>query len=323
MKFMRGLTSTLDIRLAPSIANMKRLPTLATRLCTMLWIGLSYLPSAGAQTVTYIHTDSIGSVVAETDADGRVIKRYDYEPYGTPVGDDVTGGPKYTGHVSDPTTSLTYMQQRYMDPRLGIFLSADPAEPYAQPIDQFNRYRYSNSNPYRFLDPDGRQAAERAYGAAVGYMLRNDPEAARVWSAGEGAAGTEGSGSEQGAAMGRLAGEFMDTGNFSKEAVAGAIVKGIAAGVVKGKYTPGGRFSRTTKQKTAERAERQCEYCGTSTVQARQSQAGVTPPKNEGVTDHIQPRSQGGDNSPNNAAHACRDCNGKLSDTPKPHPRNE
>lgn len=112
--------------------------------------------SVNAQTVTYIHTDALGSVVAESDANGHVIKRYDYEPYGATVSEDVADGPGYTGHVSDSTTGLSYMQQRYMDPQLGIFLSVDPVTAYEQPLGMFNRYRYAASNPYRFTDPDGR-----------------------------------------------------------------------------------------------------------------------------------------------------------------------
>jgi len=42
-----------------------------------------------------------------------------------------------------------------------VFLSVDPVTAYEQPVEQFNRYRYANGNPYRFIDPDGRQAAER------------------------------------------------------------------------------------------------------------------------------------------------------------------
>ncbi|MCW2067374.1 UNVERIFIED_ORG: RHS repeat-associated protein [Stenotrophomonas maltophilia] len=109
-------------------------------------------------TVTYIHTDALGSVVAESDASGNVIKRFDYEPYGAAVGGQVTDGPGYTGHVSDSATGLSYMQQRYMDPQLGVFLSVDPVTAYDQPVGQFNRYRYANGNPYKFTDPDGRSA---------------------------------------------------------------------------------------------------------------------------------------------------------------------
>lgn len=61
----------------------------------------------------------------------------------------------------DAATGLSHMQQRYMDPQLGIFLSTDPVSAREQPVAQFNRYRYANGNPYRFTDPDGRQAAER------------------------------------------------------------------------------------------------------------------------------------------------------------------
>ena len=49
----------------------------------------------------------------------------------------------------------SYMQQRYMDPQLGVFLSVDPVTAYEQPVGQFNRYRYANGNPYTYVDPDG------------------------------------------------------------------------------------------------------------------------------------------------------------------------
>jgi RHS repeat-associated protein len=58
----------------------------------------------------------------------------------------------------DGSTRLTYMQQRYMDPTVGVFLSLDPVTAYEQPLGQFNRYRYANGSPYAFTDPDGRLA---------------------------------------------------------------------------------------------------------------------------------------------------------------------
>ncbi len=118
---------------------------------------------ASAQIVTYVHTDALGSVVAKTDESGNVIERYNYEPYGAVVGGQVKDGPGYTGHVSDAYTGLSYMQQRYMDPQLGVFLSVDPVTGYDNNGRSFNRYRYAANSPYRFNDPDGRQerAAER------------------------------------------------------------------------------------------------------------------------------------------------------------------
>lgn len=81
---------------------------------------------------------------ASSDANGNVIRRYDYEPYGAVVGGQVADGPGYTGHVSDSATGLSYMQQRYMDPQLGVFLSVDPVTAYANPVGMFNRYRYAS-----------------------------------------------------------------------------------------------------------------------------------------------------------------------------------
>lgn len=43
---------------------------------------------------------------------------------------------------------------------MGRFLSVDPVTAYSNPIGSFNRYAYANNNPYRFTDPDGRQACD-------------------------------------------------------------------------------------------------------------------------------------------------------------------
>lgn len=137
-------------RLQPKLGNM-----VAHLIC--LFIVLAAWPVA-AQTVTYVHTDALGSVVAKTDENGNVVERYDYEPYGAPVGAGVQDGPAYTGHVSDSATGLSYMQQRYMDPQLGVFVSVDPISALTNPADFFNRYEYAANNPYRFTDPDGRCA---------------------------------------------------------------------------------------------------------------------------------------------------------------------
>ena len=111
-----------------------------------------------AETVEYIHTDALGSPVAVTDANGVVIERTTYEPYGAVVGGQVKDGPGYTGHVSDSATGLGYMQQRYIDPEIGGFLSVDPVTAQEGGGSQFNRYRYANGNPYKFVDPDGKDA---------------------------------------------------------------------------------------------------------------------------------------------------------------------
>ncbi|CCP10493.1 hypothetical protein SMSKK35_0439 [Stenotrophomonas maltophilia SKK35] len=113
MRRSEGAASAVSTRFKGFEDRIRKVGALGAWLCSVLLIGLGLSPSAIAQTtVTYIHTDALGSVVAESDANGHVIKRYDYEPYGAVVGGQVTDGPGFTGHVSDSATGLSYMQQR-------------------------------------------------------------------------------------------------------------------------------------------------------------------------------------------------------------------
>jgi RHS repeat-associated protein len=108
----------------------------------------------------YQHTDALGSPVAVTNEVGTVIERNDYEPYGAVIGQPNKNGIGYTGHMMDGATGLTYMQQRYYDQSLGRFLSVDPVTANSANGTNFNRYKYAENNPYKFVDPDGRQSLE-------------------------------------------------------------------------------------------------------------------------------------------------------------------
>lgn len=121
--------------------------------------------SGNTTTISYVHTDALGSPIAKTNAAGTVIETSEYEPYGKLLNRPNDNRAGYTGHVMDAATGLTYMQQRYMDPQLGVFLSVDPVTAYEKPLTNFNRYAYARNNPYRFTDPDGRDS--------VGEMIDN------------------------------------------------------------------------------------------------------------------------------------------------------
>lgn len=111
-------------------------------------------------TYKYQHTDALGSPVRVTDAGRRTLERNEYEPYGKVIAPAAPhDGPGYTGHVYDAATGMNYMQQRYYDPVIGRFLSVDPVTAISDPVSYFNRYKYANNNPYKFTDPDGREAA--------------------------------------------------------------------------------------------------------------------------------------------------------------------
>ncbi len=109
-----------------------------------------------AEKVTYVYTDTQGNVLAETDAQGIITGRYDYHPYGSSALSQHPDGPAYTGHVNDVDTGLVYMQARYYDPEIGLFLSVDPKQGKAGDLFGFSRYVYANNNPVNNVDPDGR-----------------------------------------------------------------------------------------------------------------------------------------------------------------------
>jgi RHS repeat-associated protein len=120
-----------------------------------------YSRPIGATTVTisYLHTDALGSPIAKTNASKVNIQPTKYEPYGLMLrpNDDRVG---FTGHLMDSASGLTYMQQRYYDPGVSRFLSVDPVTADANLGTNFNRYWYANNNPYRFTDPDGRYSCD-------------------------------------------------------------------------------------------------------------------------------------------------------------------
>ncbi len=115
-------------------------------------------------TVTYVHTDHLGSVVAESNQSGQITRRYHYRPFGETIEtqqDDVS----YTGHKYDADLGLTYMQARYYDPVIGRFYANDPVG--FTDISTFNRYAYVGNDPINRDDPTGKFGEATAAGCAI------------------------------------------------------------------------------------------------------------------------------------------------------------
>lgn len=113
--------------------------------------------------ITYLHTDVNGTPIAATDSSGAVIWKESFQPYGTRLNNQAAASGNrqwFHGKESDADTGLSYFGARYYDPTLGRFMGVDPAGFQEKNLQSFNRYAYGNNNPYRFVDPDGKDAVE-------------------------------------------------------------------------------------------------------------------------------------------------------------------
>jgi RHS repeat-associated protein len=103
--------------------------------------------------ITWLYAGTLGSIWAEEDASGQVLRRDACLPYGTQLGGSTPEGSRFTGHEIDET-GLVFMNARYHDPAIGQFLSPDPTIPSALPIG-LNSYACAGGNPVSFVDPGG------------------------------------------------------------------------------------------------------------------------------------------------------------------------
>ena len=110
----------------------------------------------GLVSVSYLHSDLLGTPIATTSVSASLTSVRQYEPFGLAVNETPYNRLGFTGHVEDGVTGLTYMQQRYYDPQVGQFLSRDPVKVDPRTSIGFSAYAYARNNPYYYKDPDGR-----------------------------------------------------------------------------------------------------------------------------------------------------------------------
>lgn len=260
----------------------------------LLGVMLLLAQPVGAQEVRYIHTDALGSVVAVTDANRNVIERREYEPYGYQLSPVVQDGPGYTGHVQDAMTGLVYMQERYYDPTIARFISADPDPVKTDTAWNFNRYAYAANNPYKYVDPDGRavrctDTTCTAEGDSIAEAAIDALTIAIIY------------------ASRALENVFNESAETPATDDGGESVSDREPGPDGKRGSTGGpgagrRFPQESPEVRADKEGVPCRYCGVPTT----NEPGRS---NSRERDHIDPRSRGGNNSSENEGDACRTCN--------------
>jgi RHS repeat-associated protein len=227
-----------------------------------------------------------------TNSAKGVISRTKYEPYGT-TADGSTPAIGFTGHVNAPDLGLVYMQQRYYDPVAGRFLSIDPVTTDANTGGSFNRYAYAANNPYKYVDPDGRDAADK-----FGDQFKKDAEAgnSKIYEPFAIPAVVV-----TGAMLVLPAAAAVVIAGAPTEAVVGTGVLAkigtplIKAGASGGK-TAGKAFPNAVRDAAkAENPTKTCVYCR---MEGKGTQV-----------DHAIPKARGGDATLENAQMACPHCN--------------
>jgi RHS repeat-associated protein len=184
----------------------------------------------------YYHNDHAGTPQRLTDEQGEVVWAADYSAFGdaSVVVSGVENPLRFPGQYFDAETGLHYNRFRYYSPRLGRYLSVDPASL----LGGHNLYAYANNDPINASDPLGLfswGAALAAVGAgiATAALVVCAPAVAAVAVVAVGAFAL-------GFAIGMGVGEYMQIGNFCapcfwkgvKDAAPAAFGIGLGIGVL-------------------------------------------------------------------------------------------
>ena len=105
----------------------------------------------------YVHLDRLGSVRLVTDAQGRLVGRLDYDPFGGPLpsAELPLDALFFAGRPYDNELGCYDLRQRFYSPELKRFLSRDPFAGTPISPATLNPYVYALNNPVNLKDPNG------------------------------------------------------------------------------------------------------------------------------------------------------------------------
>jgi RHS repeat-associated protein len=151
-------------------------------------LAAEYGNAGSAPGTIYLSTDALGSTRLVSDGSGNEIARRDYYPFGEEImstvgngracavpstcptlskyGADPAESLRFTGKERDAETGLDYFGARYFSGAQGRFTSPDPTFLVFNKLfnpQRWNLYSYALNNPFRYIDPDGRDALAVAF----------------------------------------------------------------------------------------------------------------------------------------------------------------
>jgi len=118
-----------------------------------------------SDSLLYTYSDAQGSLIALTDANGVIVRRYAYDPWGVrrdadnwnakDNGVNLIVNRGYTGHEHLDAFGIINMNGRVYDPLTAMFFSPDPYVQAPGNWLNYNRYGYCYGNPFSYTDPSG------------------------------------------------------------------------------------------------------------------------------------------------------------------------
>lgn len=117
---------------------------------------------SGSDGLSWLIGDHLGSTTVTADANGVVQDTQLYRAFGEVRPGDVNSlATRYTfTGQADDGIGLMYFKARYLDPKLGRFISADSVVPSAYFSIDYDRYAYSRNSPIKYRDPSGHKACD-------------------------------------------------------------------------------------------------------------------------------------------------------------------
>ena len=155
VKSVMGSETTLFIGAHYQVTN----PDTPQKVITKYYLaGSQRIAMRVGNTLTYLHSDHLGSTSLTTDWQGNKISEVRYKAWGEVryAWGNVPTKYQYTGQFSyEQEFGLYFYNARWYDSALGRFAQADTIIPQNQGVQAWDRYAYTNNNPLRYTDPTG------------------------------------------------------------------------------------------------------------------------------------------------------------------------